>query len=304
MNDTAEKLAVTAMTKRANTAQDVLNWFRSLPPEQRNAIIGSLIGGVSTGAASAATDNNALLDTLLGAGLGATAGYGGTRALQHILGNAPVPSAAMKQNWDTVRQALPPDAATQLGGAATTGLATGAAGYGAGKWLEDVYRKVEGMASAESPFKGGVEGAAKDLYRDVAGTNAYGVMRDRARRVADAIAMEEMKNVAIPAADSWNPIRKIMAARAMKRSVPEAVYQRMKEELGSFGGKGYARYGGEGLGSKGVREVLLSHGKSVENAARLGRRAAKSLKSIPRLGRYGALLAVPAAAYSLLGGGE
>lgn len=94
-----DELAVTALDKRAKVSasqpeaggfdigaiiQRLRAWFTKLSPEQRNAIIGSLVGSGATGFISLLTGGNVPLDALLGAGLGGLGGYAGTRAHQYF----------------------------------------------------------------------------------------------------------------------------------------------------------------------------------------------------------------------------
>ena len=147
----AEELAEIAIEKRANNALQQL-WERlmSLPPAQRNAIIGGLLGGAGTGAVSAATGGNAILDAILGAGLGASAGYGGTRAYRHITGEDQIPSKGMAQNWQEVEKALPVGQAENAARAAVTGGAVAGAGSLGGLYVDHVNRQLEGFRGART----------------------------------------------------------------------------------------------------------------------------------------------------------
>lgn len=103
----AEKLAHTAIEKRAGGMEQMLqglrgvdldsikSWFMGLPPEARNAILGSLIGGVGSGGLSAITGGSAGKDALLGALLGGLAGGGGTYAKRTLLDDGTVSSNSL-----------------------------------------------------------------------------------------------------------------------------------------------------------------------------------------------------------------
>lgn len=141
VNNLSQQLAQTwrsAQEQASPLVQQLGAQWRSLPPAQRNAVIGALLGGTATGVASAATNGRIVRDLIIGALLGGTAGGAGTYSLSRYAsgpsgGFARIPAAvggllrsAPSYDADEVRRSLPasPAAAAIATGAQVAGLGT------------------------------------------------------------------------------------------------------------------------------------------------------------------------------------
>lgn len=114
--------------------------WRSLPPAQRNAVIGALLGGTATGVASAATNGRIVRDLIIGALLGGTAGGTGTYAMSRYPNGffgAFASGRTPLYDVDEVRRSLPrsPTAEAIGTGVTVAGLGT-LAGYPLAKSLQ------------------------------------------------------------------------------------------------------------------------------------------------------------------------